>query len=322
MTGTHFANPCGSHDENHYTTARDLAILSKYAMKNEQFREIVKTTRYDIPATNKYTKDDRKLTNTNLFLGARSSTYYYQPCNGIKTGHTSQAGYCLVSSASYNDTELLAIVMNCRKDGTTDQSYSYIDAKALFEFGFDNYQHKSLASVGDIIADSKVYEAKDDMRVALTVENDIGALIPNNDTSMDDITKTVNLPEQLNSPIKKGDVLGTVTYSYKGVQIGTENLIATNDVEQNKVLHVFHLIMGVLTSPLFFIPVILLIIVLLYARHQKKKRERQRRIQQLKRNRQRLSPENETGTRTPDRNASRTERINRETKGENSRYRK
>lgn len=322
MTNTNFENPCGSHDDNHYTTARDLAILSKYAMKNEQFREIVKTTVYKIPATNKYKLGERTLWNTNLFLGSLSSSYYYPPCNGIKTGHTSQAGYCLVSSAAYEDTELLSIVMNCRNDGVTDQSYSYIDAKALFEFGFDNYQHTALANVGDIIADSKVYEAKDDMRVAVTVENDIGALIPNNDSSMDDITKTVDLPSQIKSPIKKGDVLGTVTYSYKGVQIGSSNLIATNDVERNNILHVFHIIIGVITNPLFFIPVILLIIIFMFSRHQKKKRERQRRIQQLKRNRQRLSPENETGTRTPNRNASRTERVDRETKGSNSRYRK
>ena len=94
MTGTHFVNPCGSHDDNHYTTARDLAILSKYAMKNDQFREIVKMPIYKIPATNKYASE-RILVNTNLFLGtSRSTYYYYPPAIGIKTGHTSQAGYC------------------------------------------------------------------------------------------------------------------------------------------------------------------------------------------------------------------------------------
>ncbi len=317
MTGTHFVNPCGSHDDNHYTTARDLAILSKYAMKNEAFREIVKMPIYKIPATNKY-HSERILVNTNLFLGtSRSTYYYYPPAIGVKTGHTSQAGYCLVSAASYNETELLAVVMNCKNADTKEQAYSYIDSKTLFDFGFDNYLHQPLAAVGDIVADSKVYEAKDDMRVAVTVENDVSALISNKEGSAQEVTSTVDLPERIDAPITKGDVLGTITYTYKGIQVGQSNLIATNDVERNEFLHVFHLIIGVLTSPFFFIPAIVIIILVMFSRHQKKKRERKRRIQQLK-NKQRT----QTGTRTPDRNASRTERVDRETKGSNSRYRK
>ena len=322
MTGTHFVNPCGSHDDNHYTTTRDLAILAKYAMKNEKFREIVKTPVYKIAPTNKYTTE-RILSNTNLFLGtSRSTYYYYQPAIGIKTGHTSQAGYCLVSAASHNGIELLSIVMNCKNVDTKEQAYSYIDSKALFEFGFDNYKHKPLVSKGDIVSDFKVYEAKDDMRVALTVENDLSALVPGKEADVSEITKTVDMPEQINAPIKKGDIIGTVTYSYKGVQIGSSNLIATNDVERNEIIHVIHIILNIVTSPFFLIPAILLIFILLISRHNKKKRERQRRIQQLKRNRQHNYPANETGTRTPNRNASRTERINRETRGSNSRYRR
>lgn len=320
MTGTHFANPCGSHDDNHYTTARDLAKLAKYAMKNEKFREMVKTAIEKIPPTNKYSLE-RTLVNTNLFLStARSTHHYYAPAIGIKTGHTSQAGYCLVSAAAYNDTELMAIVMNCKDADTKEQAYSYIDSKALFNFGFDNYVHKPLAAVGDIISDSKVYEAKNDMRVAVTVENEVSALIPSKEGSSDEVTPTVDMPERIDAPIKKGDILGTVTYSYKGIPVGSANLVATNDVERNNIIHVLHIILRVVTSPFFFIPAILLIILILFARHQKKKRERKRRIQQLKHSRQRIAPENETGTRTPDRNASRTERVDRETKGSNSRY--
>lgn len=317
MTNTHFANPCGVHDDNHYTTARDLAILSKYAMKNEQFREIVRMPIYKIPPTNKYTSE-RILVNTNLFLGtSRSTYYYYPPAIGIKTGHTSQAGYCLVSAASYNDIEFLAIVMHCSDEDTREQAYSYIDSKTLFDFGFDHYTHTEIASVGDVVADSKVYEAKNDMRVAVTVEEDMSALIPSGNNSKDNIKTNVNLPEQLNAPISKGDVLGTVEYTYNDVPLCTANLVATNDVERNTFLHIFHLIIKVITSPFFLIPVIILLIILIFARRRKKKLERQKRIQQMKKNRQ----QNETNSRTPNRNASRTERNQRDTKSENSRYR-
>ncbi len=319
MTGTNFVNPCGSHDDNHYTTVRDLAVLSKYAMKNEQFREIVKMPIFNMDPTNKYSMA-RNLVNTNLFLStSRSSYHYYPPATGIKTGHTSQSGYCLVSSAEYDGTALMAIVMGCQNVDTKEKAYSYIDSRALFDFGFDNYAQQTIASVGDIISDSKVNEAKDDMRVAVTVESDVLALIPNRSGSIDEIETAVNLPEQLNAPIAKGDVLGAVTYTYNGIQVGTANLIATNDVERNNLLHVFHLIMGVVLSPFFLIPALLLIIIMLVAKAQKKKRERKRRIQHIK---QRTSQSNESGKRTPDRNASRTERVDKETKGSNSRYKK
>ena len=318
MSNTHFANTCGLHDDDHYTTARDLAILSKYAMQNETFREIVRMPIYKIPPTNKYMME-RILVNTNLFLGtSRSRYHYYPPAIGIKTGHTSQSGYCLVSAAAYDDMEFLAIVMDCPDADTGEQAYSYIDSKTLFEYGFNNYRHQDIAKNGDVAADSKVYEAKDDMRVAVTVENDLSALIPNQEGSKDNIRTVIDMPEQINAPISRGDILGTINYYYNDVPIGSSRLIATNDVARNELLHIFHIIIKVITSPFFFVPVIMLIFILLYAKHKKKKRERQKRIQQIRKNRQ----SNETNSRTPDRRASRTERNQRDTRGENSRYSK
>lgn len=320
MTDTHFANACGSHDDNHYTTARDLATLAQYAMQNEKFREIVKMPIYKIAPTNKYLQE-RILVNTNLFLGtSRSTYYYYPPCTGIKTGHTSQAGYCLVASAAYNDTNLLAIVMNCANVDTKENAYSYVDTKNLFEFGFDHYVQQVIASPGDIISDSKVYEAKHDSRVALTVENELAALIPSNENSISEIVKTAQIPEELKAPIKKGDVIGTVVYTYHDTQIGTANLVAANDVERNELLHIFHIAVKIIMSPFFFIPVLLIIIIALFASHQKKKRERKKRIQQLKRNRQK-NGDGELSGRVPDRNTLRTERQRQESKGSTSRYR-
>lgn len=312
MTNTHFVNPCGTHDDNHYTTARDLAILAQYAMKNEKFREIVKTTVYKIAPTNKYTSE-RVLVNTNLFLStARSLQHYYPPCNGIKTGHTSKSGYCLVSSAKYNDTEMLAVVLDCPNENDNEKAYSYIDSKELFNFGFDNYVNQIIASPGNIVSDSKVKEAKGDTRVALTVETDVNALVPVNVDKAAEIIKNENLPDEIYAPVKKGDILGTVTYTYKGTQIGTANLVATNDVERNEILHVINLILKIITSPFFFIPVIILMIIVIIANGKRKKRERQKRIRKMK----------EQKRITPDRNASRAQRLSEETKGDNSRYTK
>ena len=322
MTNTHFVNACGVHDDNHYTTARDLAILARYAMQNETFRNIVKTVVYKIPPTAKY-KVERILTNTNLFLSTiRSLQYMYPPCTGIKTGHTSQSGYCLVASAEYNDTNLLAVSMGCPPNtdpNDNEGSFSYIDTRNMFQFGFDNYLHQVIATPGDMVADKTVYEAKNNLRVALTVDNEVSSLIPQNVERAAEIVPEITLPEVVNAPVAKGDVIGTVTYSYKGMQIGSANLVATNDVELNYVLHVLHITLKIIKSPFFFIPVILLIIIGVAAYRRKKKLERKRRIQQIRRNRQ-ANADNELNRRTPDRNASRTERQRSESKGSTSRY--
>ena len=322
MTNTHFVNACGTHDDNHYTTARDMATLARYAMNNEKFRDIVKTLIYKVPQTNKYTLGERPLVNTNLLLGTIRSLYqYYAPATGIKTGHTSEAGYCLAASASYSDMNLISITMKCDRMDQYNDPYTYADTRSMFEFAFSNYIHQQLASPGDIISSSPVYEAKNDSRVALTVQENLTALVPSDTDSSLEIIHTVDVPENIQAPIAKGDTIGTVTYTYKGTQIGTAALIATNDVELNYFLHVFHIIIRVLTSPFFFIPVILLIILALYMRHLKKKKERKKRIQQLKKAREARNGE----TPVNNTNYRKTERIaqqRKNTKDSNSRYRK
>lgn len=319
MNNTNFENPCGVHDDNHYTTAEDLAILAQYCMKNESFREIVKKPIYSMPATNKY-QLERNLPTTNLFLSrARSSYHYYQPCIGIKTGHTSKAGYCLVAAAEHEGTELLTVVMKCDNTNESEGAYSYVDTKTLFTFGFNNYKEKIIASPGDIVADTKVNEAKGGLRVSLTVPDEVKALIPANTDNETDIEKKVDVAESVDAPVNQGDAIGSVVYSYDGKDLAKVDLVAANTVERNEIIHVLNKILKVVTSPFFFIPAIVLIILLIIANNRKKKRERKRRLQQLKHKRQR-SGEAPDGYRVPDRRASRTQIQREETRGSNSRY--
>lgn len=322
MPNTHFENACGSHNDNHYTTARDMATLAQYAMKNEKFRDIVKTPVYKIPMTNKYKLGERTMVNTNLLLGTSRSLYqYYAPATGIKTGHTSEAGYCLISSATYSDMNLIAVTMKCDLMDEHNDPYTYADSRNLFEFAFSNYIHQPLVSAGDIVYDSKVKEAKYDSRVALTVRDSLSALVPSDIDSAAEIVETVNVPDDLRAPIAKGDTIGTVTYTYKGTQIGTAELVATNNVELNHFLHIFNIIIKVITSPFFFIPVILLILLALYMRHIKKKKERKRRIQQIKKSREAQSPEAVKNAASY-RKTERIERQRTNAKNSNSRFRK
>ena len=141
---TNFVNPHGLHDDNHYTTAYDMALIACEAMKNPIFRQVVKTERYIIPATNK--QDTRY-----LYLGnrlVRNTTYRnykYDGANGVKTGYTSKAGNTLIASASRNDLDLITVVLNANRNEV------YEDTISLLDYGFDTFQNKIAVKKGDTI---------------------------------------------------------------------------------------------------------------------------------------------------------------------------
>ena len=274
---TNFVNPHGFHDPGHYTTAGDLAIISRYAMQNEKFREYVSTDMYVMQPTNKY-HEIRYLSNTNyLVSNKRRAEYYYKKAIGIKTGYTDEAGSCLVSAAKDGDTEFLAVVMNCKN--TTMElngAYSFVDSRQLLEHGFNNYKYITVVPTGDMIADSSVYEAKDDVRVAITPSVDISALLPK-DMSFNDIKTETVLIEKISAPIEKGDVLGTIKCTYKGEEIGTAEVVALNSVEKDYVLATIHLFVKIITHPVFLILVALFIYVRFRAAVRRKKKRMMRR---------------------------------------------
>ena len=132
-TGTHFANCHGLPNSEHYTTARDLAIIAQAAMEYEEFREIVGSAVTTLEATNVH--GTQKITSTNgVFPGSSYPSYSYPYAIGIKTGHTSVAGYCLVSAADKDGRRLLCVVMGC---GSRTASFS--QTIRLFDWGYDNY---------------------------------------------------------------------------------------------------------------------------------------------------------------------------------------
>lgn len=136
-TSTNFVNVNGLHDDNHYTCAYDLAIIAREALKNDSFREMSACTYYEIPPTN-LINDTRYLWQNNELI-CETSSYYYSYCTGGKTGYTDQAGGTLVSWASYNDMELICVVMN-----TQPKANIFTDSIKLYDYMFYNYYHHTL----------------------------------------------------------------------------------------------------------------------------------------------------------------------------------
>lgn len=275
LSGTHFANAHGFHDDEHYTTARDLATLTKYAMQNETFCEIVKTVLYRIPANDLYT-DERVLSTTNHLISRyRNTHYFYKYAVGVKTGSTDEAGSCLVSAATKGDIEAIAVVLKADSsgDGTL---YAFADSAKMYDYVFSNYKYCEIAAPDSVVSDSPVYEAKNGTRVALSPKERIEKLMPKN-TDTDEIKAEATLNDEIKAPIAKGDVLGSVTYTYMGKELGTTELVAGNDVEKDVILAIIHTVIKIVTNPFVIMGVIALILFIVSSNSKRKKRRKQRR---------------------------------------------
>ncbi|MBR6034012.1 MAG: D-alanyl-D-alanine carboxypeptidase [Clostridia bacterium] len=224
----HFINANGMHNEDHYCTAYDLYLIAKECRKYNIFNEIVKTKAYTLPSTSIYSLE-RKLKNTNELL--LPGTYYYSYCTGIKTGHTTPAGECLVASSSYNNMELISVVLGGKSINSLGLNDRFYDTKRLFEFAYDNYSINTIAEHGDIVATVNVGKAtKDTANLNVIVDSDISTIIPN-DISKENLTKSISIKDEIVAPIKQNQVLGQVTYYADGL-VYTTNIIADHSVEK------------------------------------------------------------------------------------------
>ena len=284
-TGTHFTNAHGFHDDDHYTTASDLALFARHAMKNETFRELVAVKTHTLPPTNKH-DEDRKISTTNHLISKyRNTKLFYQYANGIKTGNTDEAGNCLVASASKGNINLLSVVLGCENENTSDKAYSFTDTTALFDHVFENFQYHKLASAAEVLADSKVYEAKKRIRVTLGPKEDIEMILPN-DTDVTKIQSETTLAEKIKAPIHQGDVLGKITYTLNGETLIETDLVALNDVKQDMIMHFINSILHFIFHPFVLIPVLAIAALLIYSEINRRKRRRRRRSRLTYTNRQ------------------------------------
>ena len=235
-TNSHFVNPSGKHDDNHYTTAYDLAIIMQYCMKNETFRNLAGIKSCIIPPTNK--SGERTYINTNQLLIKNtedgSINYYYPYAIAGKTGYTTQAKNCLVCVSKRNDLELISVVLggDINPDGL-DSRFS--DSKALFEFGYQNYSIKKIVEKGSIVKQVEIINGTKDTRIlSLVVSDDILALI-NSNQDISALSPKIEVIDGLSAPILEGSVVGQISYSINGI-LYKSDLIASHDVETSNEL--------------------------------------------------------------------------------------
>ena len=223
---TNFVNPSGLHHNDHYSTARDLSTIAKYAMNNSMFREFVSTVRHTIPATNKQPERDYIVTSNKLIW--KTSKYRYENATGIKTGYTSKAQSCLVSGAKKDNTELIAVFLGSQAKAC------YTDSVALFEFGFSTYKSVDLLR-RDQIVDTLTLNSPQ-KKVNLLASSDLSCSLTEEEAAS--IKAEVTIKENLGLPIAQGDVLGSVAYSIADYEIGKVDLVAAEDVEKPQLIKI------------------------------------------------------------------------------------
>ena len=181
-TGTHFANTHGLPDSDHYTTARDLAVISREAMNNETFYELSGTTGYTVPATNM--SEERRLNNTNGLINPESTAYpgnYYEYARAGKPGHTDEAGFCLASMAERDGVKLIAVVLGGQRldDGAGGSTYTnFSDTRTLYNWVYSNFEMQEILSSTEIVSSVDVDLAAHGGEAMLRPEESVRALGP------------------------------------------------------------------------------------------------------------------------------------------------
>jgi D-alanyl-D-alanine carboxypeptidase (penicillin-binding protein 5/6) len=278
---TNFVNPDGLHDSNHYTTARDIATITLDALKNSDF------VRYSTATEVEY--NDMTLSHTNLMLQQGYVTYYYEYAQGIKTGSTDEAEYCLVTKASKDGYNYLAVVLKSPRQQINGESYetkcSFIDAKSLFEWAFDSLKYTTLISESEVVSEVTVEEGKDADSVQLVAKEDINVIVPSALDKSAIIIEPVEMPESIQAPVTKGQDVCKANVIYGDEVIATVDLVAADDIELStflKVINAIKAFLGTTAVKIAVVVAVLLVIIyilLVISNNQKKKKRRQQKIE-------------------------------------------
>lgn len=289
---TNFVNPDGLHDDNHYSTASDMAKITIAALKNSNFVKYSTITSVEF--------HNMTLTHTNLMLLPGYKTYYYEYAQGIKTGSTEQAEYCVITKASKDGYNYLAVVLKSPRQKINGEPYetkcSFIDAKSLFEWAFSGLKYTTLVSKGEVINQIAVENGKDADSVQLVAKEDINTIVPYGLDKSAVIYDIVEKPETLSAPVTKGQEVCYANVIYGEQVIATVTLVTANDVELSTFLKVLNAIKSFLGSTFVkvFIAVVFMlgiIYILLFINNQQKKKKR--RQKKLERALQREAQEND-----------------------------
>ena len=262
---THFTNPHGLFNENQYTTAYDMYLISRYAYNLEGFMEVASTESFYLRPTNKHSQK-RLVVHTNYMMSPYrgGDTYYYQYVSGIKTGTLDECGRNLVTTASKDGYNYMIVSLGGPQEDEEGNSYfsNFLDHKNLYKWAFDCLELSKLVNSGSDIMEFPVRNSSGNDYVIASAKDDYITLLP---IGIEEERITFELPEnnKINAPISKGDKLGEMKVYVDGDYLTSVDLVAATDVKLSIFKYVFYLLWLIITSKVFF--VVLVIIAILIA---------------------------------------------------------
>ena len=233
---THFVNPNGLHDPQHYTSAWDMYLITRAAMEYPDFMTICNTASTTIPATN-LSKERTLYTTNNLLSNWRVIGYRDTRAQGIKTGSTDAAGHCLVSSAIQGSLHFVSVILGADRveENGRGNIRSFSETSRMFDYGFNNFTYKTVIDPNEPIQEVPVTLSKLD-HVTVHPAKELEILMPKG-LSEADLQRTITLnQESVEAPVAAGDVLGSLVLSYDGKVYATVDLLAMHDVEADRLL--------------------------------------------------------------------------------------
>lgn len=289
MTGTHYMNAHGLHDPEHYTTPKDMFLLTNYALENSTFAEIFGTRRHPLPATNK--TDRNRLLATTVFIQDPNSmmpSTYYSAVKGGKTGYTDDAGRCLVTVAEKNGASYICVLMKCPVKNSSGQKVrlEFSETKQLYEWLFSSFEYREVYDTETPVGECPVELSMETDHVTLVLKEKVNAVIPK-DADQSTVQIDVELySKSVYAPIAQGQELGTATVKYAGEVIATVPVISTTAVEKSGIMA---FVKGIIifftnryTKIVLLIILVLIILFIIYCfwlnRHRKRRRKRRVRI--------------------------------------------
>ncbi len=267
-SNTHFVNAHGLDTEGHYTTAKDLAVIYSYCLKNSMFAEITGTFQYDIPPTNKYSST-RYLRNTNSLLNPGIKDYYCEYAKTGKTGTTDNAGRCLISSASKDGYNYLCVILNGKfydyDEDDVEENMAFIESKRIYEWAFENLKLREVANPSTYVCETAVRLAKTYDYVSLVPKESISALVPAGINAENVLIEPISeiTKDTVDAPVKQGEVMGRAAVKYAGETIAEVDLVAAFDVERSTVKYIGDIFSKITHSLIFKLLLILILIVIL-----------------------------------------------------------
>ena len=232
MENTSFKNACGLDSEGHFTTARDIAIMSRELITKYPHVEEFATTWMDtiIHKTNRG-EEEFGLTNTNKLVK------WYTGTTGLKTGSTGEALYCLSATAKRNDMELIAVVL-----GAPNPTTRFQEAMKMLDYGYANYKVVKGELPGTVVGMVPVAKGKES-EVAAMVEDLISNVTEKGSNT--ELEKEITINKSVSAPVEVGTVVGEILYTYEGVEIGRSALIAEEAVERAGFVDMVGRVMGI-----------------------------------------------------------------------------